>query len=115
MEDTYIGIPRLSWEAEHEWDARKSFLDSNKEFYTGDRLASLSMAWSNWMFMGCSYSPIQDILEECHSRLPAEVEENIKRLLDAATPKVKFVKASQGENLGTRTGPPQGKKEHFSN
>ena len=51
-------------------------------------------------------------LEECHARLPPEVDENIKKLLDAATPKVKFVKASgSGEDLGTRTGPPQGKKK----
>lgn len=109
MEETYNGIPRLSWESDHEWQARTSFLESNKDYYSGDRLASLSMAWSNWIFMGCNYGPeIQDILNECHARLPPEVDQNIQKLLDAATPKVKFVKA-QSESLGTRIGPPQGK------
>jgi len=51
-------------------------------------------------------------LEECHERVPPEVEENIKKLLDAARPKVEFVKASSEENLGTRIGAPssRGKK-----
>lgn len=53
--EEHLSIPRLSWESEHEWKARKSFLDSNKDIYNGDRLASLSMAWSNWKFMGCNY------------------------------------------------------------
>ena len=54
--DSYNDIPRVSWESDHEWDARKSFLESNEEHFSGDRLASLSMAWSNWIFMGCHYS-----------------------------------------------------------
>jgi len=55
--ESFNDIPRVSWESDHEWEARKSFLESNQEVYSGDRLASLSMAWSNWMFMGCTYSP----------------------------------------------------------
>ena len=50
-----MDIPRVAWEADHEWHARRSFLESNQEFFTGDRLASLSMAWANWIFMGCNY------------------------------------------------------------
>ena len=53
--DSFNDIPRLSWESDHEWEARKSFLETNQHIFTGDRLASLSMAWSNWIFMGNNY------------------------------------------------------------
>ena len=57
MPEEYLGIPRLMWEADHEWRARKAFIDTNQNYYHGDRLASLSMSWANWRFMGCSYGP----------------------------------------------------------
>ncbi|XP_065661632.1 NF-kappa-B-repressing factor [Hydra vulgaris] len=106
MGEEYLGIPRLMWEADHEWRARKAFIDTNKHHYNGDHLASLSMSWANWRFMGCSYGPeVQEILTDCNTRVPREIEEEIDMLIEIATPKVKFVKASN-ENLGTRTGPP---------
>ena len=47
---------------------------------------------------------------DCNKRIPREIEDEIDMLIELATPKVKFVKASR-ESLGTRTGPPtQGKK-----
>ena len=53
--DEHLGIPRLMWESDHEWHARVAFIDSNKEYYSGDQLGSFSMAWSNWKFMGVTY------------------------------------------------------------
>ena len=55
--EEHLGIPRLMWESDHEWRARKVFLDVHSESMSGDRLGSLSMAWSNWKFMGCTYGP----------------------------------------------------------
>lgn len=110
MAEEHLGVPRLMWESEHEWRARCAFIDGNKEYYTGDRLATLSMSWSNWKFMGCSYGmEVQAILEDCHTRVSPEVDRDINTLRELARPKVKFVKSS-GEDLGTRTGPPRGKK-----
>ena len=55
--EEHYGVPRLNWESDHEWRCRTIFLDINKQFYKGDRLASYSMSWSNWKFMGNIYNP----------------------------------------------------------
>lgn len=97
----HYGVPKLSWESDHEWRCRTVFLDVNKEFYEADRLAAYSMSWANWKFMGNAYgAEVQAILEECHNRLPQEIDDEIKGLHEIANPKVKFVKSS--EQLGGR-------------
>ena len=48
------------------------------------------------------------LLEECHSRVPSKVDEDINKLRELATPKVKFVK-SQSDELGSRIGSPSNK------
>lgn len=111
IEEEHCGIPRLMWESDHEWKLRTHFIDANMPFYQGDRLGALSMTWANWKFMGCTYGDsVQAILEECHDRCPEEVDKEIERIRNVAMPKMKFVKASSSESLGTRIGPSPGKK-----
>jgi len=100
-EEEHYGVPRLNWESDHEWRCRTVFLDVNKTHYDGDLLAAYSMSWANWKFMGNLYNEdVQVVLEECHDRLPAEIDSEIKGLHEAARPKVNFVKSS--EQLGGR-------------
>jgi len=108
--EEHRGIPRLMWESEHEWKLRTMFMDSNETYFTGDRLAALSMSWANWKFMGNTYgTAVQAILEDCHNRCPEEVDAEINKIREMAIPKVKFVKASS-ESFGSRTGPPSAGK-----
>merc|ERR1711953_309394 len=100
--EEHLGVPRLNWESDHEWRCRTVFLDTNQHYYTGDQLAAYSMAWANWKFMGNTYGQnVQSILEECHERLPDEVDNEIRGLHDVMRPKVNFVKSSS-ESLGGR-------------
>ncbi|XP_029956511.1 CDKN2AIP N-terminal-like protein [Salarias fasciatus] len=47
------------WESDKHWEARREFLLRNMSDFDGeqlDQLLSLSMVWSNNVFMGCRYN-----------------------------------------------------------
>ncbi|XP_001629432.2 NF-kappa-B-repressing factor [Nematostella vectensis] len=60
-----------SWETDFQWRSRRNFIETWRDEYPEDRLASLAMCWSNMKFFGCRYpEKVESLVNEMESKCP---------------------------------------------
>lgn len=96
---------RYQWENEFQWKARQIFIKTYREKFDDVRLASLSNAWSNWRFHGCTYgSAVQALLVELDKDLPSEMQMAMKEIPSHRNlNEVKFQKSYQNPQCAKRS------------
>ena len=90
---------RYQWENDFQWKARQIFIKTHEEKFNDIRLASLSNAWSNWRFHGCTYcNAVQALLAELDKDLPNELHMALKEIPSHRNlNEVKFKKSSESQ------------------
>ena len=90
-------IYKHEWENDFQWKARQIFTQTHEDKYEDVKLASLSNAWSNWRFHGCTYCKgVQDLLGQLDSELPDELHAAMRELpAHKGMKEVNFKKASE--------------------
>ena len=97
MADETTFVYKYQWENEFQWKARRVFIQTHEAKFEDRRLASLSNAWANWRFHGCTYCrPVQAMLNELDQELPTEVQAALGKIPShKGLSQVKFQKSSE--------------------